>query len=309
MMSRQPVKKTIPARAGYTFVELLVSIGAATILMAGLPSCIFIVTQAFSGQNATVTRATTSEIQADIFHDLKHALSFDELTVNAVTITVPDRDNDNIPEKVRYAWSGRPGDPLVYQYNTRTAVNLVEDVHSFNLSNITRFIAGPSIPAPEEIAAGEEILGFDTVFSSNADDDEDRLIATQVTLNQAATLLSITAYIETDDNEFGFAIYSDSNGEPDQLLASTAITDDPDGGNEGWKTLAVPETALDPGNYWLVLALDHRRSIYWYESGTGQSRVRNLNPFVSNQFASSWGTSNSSSTKKLSIYGTCRAGH
>lgn len=297
---RQPSLKTI--RRGYTFIELLVSMGAATILLAGLPSCIFIVTQSFDGNTSAVKRAETTSLQMDILNDLKHALSFQQLTANSVTMLVPDRDGDGSSEQIQYSWSGRQGDPLVYQYNSGASVNLVEDVYHFNLLNLTRYATAPVIPPPEEIAADQNVFGYDTVFTSIDDRVHDRQIATQVTLLQDATLLSISAYLETEDEKFGFAIYSDDNGEPGTLLASTGFVVDPDGGGEGWKTLTVPETPLSAGTYWLALALDDKWQSYFFQSTGGQSRIYNYNPFFSG-FSSSWGNG-PSGTQQISIYGT-----
>ena len=61
--------------------------------------------------------------------ELNYALSFTERPVNVVEFTVADRDGDESPEFIRYAWSGTPGDPLTRQYNGGTIAELVRDVH------------------------------------------------------------------------------------------------------------------------------------------------------------------------------------
>lgn len=301
-MIRHQSTKQISSRRGYTLVELLISMGTAAVLLVGLPSCIFIVSQAFSGKTISANRSETSEMQTDIVNDLKHALSFSELTANAVTMTVPDRDNNGTPEIIRYSWSGVAGDPLVYQFNSEVAFNIVDDVYDFNLTNITRFIAAPVIPDPEVIVADDTIFGFNTEFDNTKFNHGQKQIATQVTLKEAATLISITAYTDggKEGNPYMYALYTDDNGEPSDLLVAT------DKGAEsgiGWKTLPVTETTLTAGTYWLALAFSEDVQGYYYKNNDGQTRKKNYNP-IDNGFIASWGSSNTNWNRKVSIYGT-----
>ncbi|MFN0195846.1 MAG: type II secretion system protein J [Planctomycetaceae bacterium] len=141
-------KRTLRSRGAYTLIELIVAIGASTILLVGLPSSILIASKGLQG-NSTVSRhAQSADVLQDVINDLKHATSFVELTTIAVTFTVPDRDNDGDPELIRYSWSGTPGDPLMYQYNSGTAVIFAEDIHKFDVRSLTRAVAAPIIPDP-----------------------------------------------------------------------------------------------------------------------------------------------------------------
>jgi hypothetical protein len=58
----------------------------------------------------------------------------------AVAFTVPDRNGDGQLETLRYWWSGRAGDPLMYQFNSDPALVMVGDVDTFQLTAITRSI-------------------------------------------------------------------------------------------------------------------------------------------------------------------------
>jgi type II secretory pathway component PulJ len=58
----------------------------------------------------------------------------------AVTFLVPDRNGDQLPETLRYSWSGKAGDPLMYQFNNEPAIALLTNVAHFELSAIMRSI-------------------------------------------------------------------------------------------------------------------------------------------------------------------------
>lgn len=138
-------------RRGYTLIELIVSMGSATMLIAGLASALFTSSSAMSlDSGSQAKRQQSAEIQADLMADLQYALNFSERTANAVTFTVPDRDGDSNPETIRYAWSGTAGDPLTYEYNNGTAVTLADDVQSFDLSYLTRTMQ-PDFNGPENV--------------------------------------------------------------------------------------------------------------------------------------------------------------
>ena len=83
----------------------------------------------------------------------------DPLTPTAVTLTVPDRDGDNIPETIRYSWSGIANAPLRQEYNgvlpPEDKKQFVENVQSFSLDWLTRLVEGLS-PRPFVLFVSEE---------------------------------------------------------------------------------------------------------------------------------------------------------
>jgi len=135
-------------RTGYTFIELIVSLSTASIIVGGLSSSLYIASHALN-QDGTARRADADQILDKFVADVEHALSFSERTANAVTFTVPDRDGDIEPDTIRYAWSGALGDPLTYEYNGSAAEAIAKDVHNFNLTALTRLMIAPVIPAAE----------------------------------------------------------------------------------------------------------------------------------------------------------------
>ena len=125
-------------------MELLVSTASATVLMAGLASATYIANRALDDEALPVSAdRRASEALSQLLCDLEHALAFSERTSAAVTFTVPDRDGDNAPETVRYAFSGAAGDPLTYEYNGGPAVKIADDVQAFDLNYLTRIAGAP----------------------------------------------------------------------------------------------------------------------------------------------------------------------
>ena len=133
-------------RRAHTLIELVAAMTSATALMAGMGGTIYIASRALDdgGSNA-VQKVKDARILGKLTRDVKFALSFSERTDKAITFTVPDRDGDNLSETIRYAWSGTSGDPLTYEYNGSSPEVIAEDVQTFSLSTLTRFMAAPPL--------------------------------------------------------------------------------------------------------------------------------------------------------------------
>lgn len=142
-----PSQRGESVRQGYTLVELVVSIGAASILMLGMGSAVMLSAEAFQTNETPVgRRVDTTQVQQQILNDLRYARSFSERTANAVTFTVPDRTGNGRPDTIRYAWSGTAGDPLTYSLNGSTPVELAASVNQFSLTFQTQTLNAPVIP-------------------------------------------------------------------------------------------------------------------------------------------------------------------
>src|SRR3990172_4437332 len=81
--------------------------------------------------------------------------------------------------------------------------------------------------------------------------------ANRFQLTENGTVESITVYFVTSGFNAKAAIYTDSNGRPDSLIAQSL--------SEwifvsGWHTFAVPEKLLPPGYYWLSVASDRSKA-------------------------------------------------
>lgn len=131
-------------RAGYTLLELVVASASAAVLVGGLASSLFIAAQSLdTGSDTLAVRRAASLTLEKISRDLQAANTLSELTATSVTMTVPDRNGDNVAETIRYYWSGTTGDPLLEDYNG-TTTTLASDVQAFSLAWATRLIEGVS---------------------------------------------------------------------------------------------------------------------------------------------------------------------
>ena len=84
---------------------------------------------------------TTAE---ELALELRYARSFVQRSANEVEFTVADRNNDASEETICYCWSGTPGDPLTRQYNGGTVVEILPNVHDFDLDYVIQTIVDPS---------------------------------------------------------------------------------------------------------------------------------------------------------------------
>ncbi len=119
----------------FTLVELVVSVAITAILLTGLTSIMVLATRALPDENRPTDRlAALSRVADQIVAELQYAQSITERSARTLAFTVADRNGDGALERIRYAWSGTPGDPLTREYNGGEAVSVVEHVNAFDLS-------------------------------------------------------------------------------------------------------------------------------------------------------------------------------
>ena len=147
-------------------------------------------------------------------------------------------------------------------------------------------------------------FGNDAIESANLSNVAGKQIATQVTLVEDGTVVNISAYVAgAPARLLRYAIYSDSGGEPDSLIVESDVA------SMGslslhWRTIDTTPTSLTAGTYWLALALEKSSmSCVQSPAGEGQLRYKNNNA-VNNGFLASWGSSDFSTDRQISIYGT-----
>lgn len=302
----------IPARrsnpGGYTLVELVVSLATASILTIGLASSLYVSNRTLDGSEYASTRNKAADIQNDMCVDLNLATGFDTTAPDLVSFTVPDRNNDAIPETIAYSWTGLPDAKLQYSFNGSQPVTLLDNVQDCDFAYQLRTIAGgaaTTLTLPNPLlwgmrwSSGSGVIGYEDVFA-NALEERRVQIATKVQLTEAGTVQSITAYLQsTKSQKFCFAIYSHNAlfDRPIALLAQTAIEKAP---ASGWMTLTIAPTSLTPGTYWLALSYEDNQTSHREESGGTSHRY----DFRATQwgFAPLWGLPSTSSATRVSIY-------
>lgn len=137
---------------GLTLVEMVVAVAVTSMVMLGLASAMLIAGRAMPGAGSPtgscVAAATTVEQMAT---ELQYAVSINQRSANMIEFAVPDRNADDVPEIIRYGWSGTAGAPLTRQYNGGTVVNILTDICEFDLSYDLKTIT-TEIPLPNQSA-------------------------------------------------------------------------------------------------------------------------------------------------------------
>lgn len=119
---------------GHTLLEVVLSITLLSIIAVSVGSAVIFASSAAPGEDSVeATLATDGRVIGKIAEDLSVAKYVLEMSDHAVTVVVADRTGDNIPDRIRYAWSGKAGDPLTIQLNDGSETTLIEQVAVFSL--------------------------------------------------------------------------------------------------------------------------------------------------------------------------------
>lgn len=146
-----------PQRA-FTLIETIVSISVASILLIGMGSTVLIATQAMPDVDSPQTDSIATAIKLEQFNtELQTMLELIEHTPTAITFTVPDRNNDANPERIRYAWDATKGAPLTRQLNQNTPATFLDEINNFNLAYETS-ITSQWLPGAAVEDASESLL-------------------------------------------------------------------------------------------------------------------------------------------------------
>lgn len=143
-------------RGGFTLLEAVIGTAITAILAVAIGSAILIASHALPDSSSPVSRIVEAGQVADqIARELQYAVHITERSASGVTFTVADRDGDGSPEVIRYGWSGVSGDPLTRQYNHGAVVDVLEDVHQFELAyalkSVTEEYPGPVVQGTEQL--------------------------------------------------------------------------------------------------------------------------------------------------------------
>lgn len=153
--------------SGFTLVELVMSMAIFAVLLGGVTAGLIVASRAVPDEADTTVAVVEAARTADsIADEMKAALWVMEHTSTAVTFTVPDRNGDGVPERIRYAWGGSAGNPLTRSYNGGTAINVVESVEAFNLT-YTTFTTTEIYPGPLTESAESLLMSHDTASDLN----------------------------------------------------------------------------------------------------------------------------------------------
>ena len=143
-------------RRGFSLMEVVLATGILSVLLVAIGSAIVLASKALpSGQAQTDRVCRAARVAGQITDELRAAVHVTERSASAVAFTVADRNGDGIPERIRYAWAGKGGDPLTRQYNGAAAATVLEDVHQFSLAyelkEVVEGYPGPAVEGAEEV--------------------------------------------------------------------------------------------------------------------------------------------------------------
>ena len=146
---------------GFTLIELVVTIAVMAVIMLGIGSAMLIVSHAVpTADNRAGAAVVAAQVADQIAAELQYAVSVADSNATMIEFTVADRDGNDVPETIRYEWSGTPGDPLTRQFNGGPHVEIASNVQSFNLTYDYR--QGEQPPGTESESAEELLLVRDT---------------------------------------------------------------------------------------------------------------------------------------------------
>jgi prepilin-type N-terminal cleavage/methylation domain-containing protein len=120
---------------GFTLIEVVVSLGISAVLMLGIGSAMLFAARAMpDAASPTAAIVDAGGALEQLITDLQYAVSIKNKSATMIDFTVADRDGNDIPETIRYEWSGTAGATLTRRYNGGTVVTVLADVRDFALS-------------------------------------------------------------------------------------------------------------------------------------------------------------------------------
>ncbi|MEM7681377.1 MAG: hypothetical protein AAF288_05415 [Planctomycetota bacterium] len=119
---------------GFTLIEALVSLGAASVLVVALGGALTFASRSLSVGPVEAQRDTASWVDR-LGQELGQATHIDEAGPGVLAFRVADRDGDGAPERIAYRWDGVSGSPI-----TRTAGG----VETQALDGVSGFVIEPT---------------------------------------------------------------------------------------------------------------------------------------------------------------------
>ena len=304
-------------RHGFTLLEMMVALVASAVLLAGLGSVMLITRQIAYTPASSVHRLLAAEAFDEMAGELRFATYVTETSATAIEFVVADRNGDDVPERIRYAWSGTAGDPLLKTVDGSAPATLVESVQQLQF-NYAIDTDTTTISTTTESA--ETLL----VNCTNSDDDEHLRVGIvkgvaqpiDPTLFVSAAPASTLYWKPTRVESFGeeqaalgetLVIQLRSAGEPDDGPTSQVLTEatvpGEDVPNKAWFSASfsgsVPEFALHRkyALVWSGLGGNEVFEVFSYDAATGTV-------LVSVDAGASWSPWDPPQQAHVRLYGT-----
>ncbi len=143
---------------------------SSAMLLAGLGSVMLIASQVANAPIASSQRLDASEALNEFSNDLRFATFFHERSARVLDFVVADRTNDGTAERIRYEWSGVPGESLFKTVNGGTPREVIQGVDDLQLTVATQ---SKTDTYTTTIESAETLLASNTAGSGNVERDID----------------------------------------------------------------------------------------------------------------------------------------
>ena len=260
-----------PHPAGHTLLEIMLSLVLLSVVMASVSSAVMFASQAVPDEDSAVgSLLADSAVLGRIAEDLASAQYIIEQADHAITIVVPDRTGDSIPDRIRYAWSGKQGEPLFFQLNDDNAVTVIDAVYEFELS-YTQQSATEAMPAAIYLGSESLIASSDSSTSGGQVTIEPTQWSGQAispalasdALGYVPTRVDIHAgWRNPSDGKTLFAIRDLSESTPGSNTYASSLFDESTlSGSNSWESLSLADGTTVPADQSTALTAT-------YQSGT-----------------------------------------
>ncbi len=137
---------------------MLVSLTLMSVIMGGMTSAIVVATSAVPDRDGPGRNVwLSSEAVTRISSELRYSIHLAESEPTSVAFMIADRDGDGLQDRIRYAWSGTPGDPLTRQFNSQLSTVMLTSVEQLSfgyklMSGEEHYMApGEAMETPESV--------------------------------------------------------------------------------------------------------------------------------------------------------------
>jgi hypothetical protein len=149
---RRPPPRTSRA---FTLAESVTALAVFSILMLGVGAALSIAVRALDTSSSPAAwTARTAGGLSQMGADLAVATSFSVRAPTAVEFTVPDRTGDDVPDTIRYAWSGATDAPLTRTINGGTPHAVASAIGALALRYGTRTVVSRTTTSSTSTTSG-----------------------------------------------------------------------------------------------------------------------------------------------------------
>lgn len=253
---RHPANSGRPA---FTLVELCLSLGVMSILLAAIASTLVFASRSLPSANTGAASELAGPVER-MLAELSLATRVTAATTTSITFTTADRNADSIPETIVYAWSGS-GSPITRKLNAAPPVAVSPPLARYQFALTTESAFEPVTGAPAD--GLEELLA---AYAGSAGSTYDTGIGLWVAqyfqplLPADATAYSVTrvrAYARRKNSGTStWGIRNDNAGTPAALaIQSRSVASGSLSATDNWHQVTFNGvTGVDPGDgLWLVI--------------------------------------------------------